>query len=179
MTKPFFTSPENEDNLQRKTTSIYNKWNISATTYCIILKFKLKLRWPNHILWILELRWPNHILQILKVKTTSNYRRCKDDIKACSMWLMSSWEEIRGKLGGKLRGNIDCGSAQPSLFSNFSIITLTIFQNCLNLLMDLVGYIPDLHEYKKIYLVNFSVLFVKQDLEVVQLVYSSSGYCRY
>ena len=38
--------------------------------------------------------------------------RRKDDLKASRMWLMSSWVEIRGKL----RGNLECGSAQPSLF---------------------------------------------------------------
>jgi hypothetical protein len=34
--------------------------------------------------------------------------RCKDDLKVCRMWLMSS--------RGILRGNLECGSAQPSLF---------------------------------------------------------------
>ena len=39
-------------------------------------------------------------------------RRCKYDLKACRMWLMNSYGEVRGKL----RGNLECGSAQPSLF---------------------------------------------------------------
>ena len=39
MTKPCFVNPSNEDNLQWKTISKYQKWNISATVFWIILKF--------------------------------------------------------------------------------------------------------------------------------------------
>ena len=53
----------NEDDLQWKTTSKYLDWNISASTYLIILKLKLKLRGPNNI------------LQISQMKTNSNGRQ--------------------------------------------------------------------------------------------------------
>ena len=52
----------------------------------------------------------NPILQILKMKTTSDKK--KDDLKACRIWILSS----KGEIWGKLRGNPECGSAQPSLF---------------------------------------------------------------
>ena len=40
MTKSYFVNPLNEDDLQWNATSKYLKWNISATAYWIILKFK-------------------------------------------------------------------------------------------------------------------------------------------
>ena len=38
MTKPYFVNHLNEDDLQWKMALKYQKWNISATAYWIILK---------------------------------------------------------------------------------------------------------------------------------------------
>ena len=50
------------------------------------------------------------------MKTTSNGRR-PQNIKSGKSWLMNSKGEIRGKF----RGNLECGSAQPSLLFIFNI----------------------------------------------------------
>ena len=68
----------------------------------------------------LKLRLTNRNLQTLKMKITSNERQpsmeddlsCEDNLKACRLQLMSSQMENKGKH----RGNLECGSAQPSLF---------------------------------------------------------------
>jgi hypothetical protein len=47
--------------------------------------------------------------------------RFKDDIKVCRIWLHKSQYEFFGEIRVKLRGNLECGSAQPSLSPNFPL----------------------------------------------------------
>ena len=47
MIKPYIINRLNEDDLQWKTTSKYEKWNISATTGQILLKFETEAMGSN------------------------------------------------------------------------------------------------------------------------------------
>ena len=66
----------------------------------------------------------NHIFKCLKwrLPTMEDNFRCKDDLKACRIWLLISQGQIRGKL----RGNLECDSAQPSLFMHILLYLIMI-----------------------------------------------------
>ena len=61
----------------------------------------------------LKLRRPHHILKNLKMKTM------EDDLRGKMTSKCAECEFFWGAIRRKLRGNLECGSAQPSLFSLF------------------------------------------------------------
>ena len=52
--------------------------------------------------------------KILKMKMTSNGRR--PQVERCAQSVQNMTFEFLGETRGKLRGNLECGSAHPSLF---------------------------------------------------------------
>ena len=88
MTKLKFTNASNEDDHQWKTTSKYQKWNISVTND----------------------RAYKYFIGNLILKTISEYLKC----------CITKTHISKEKFIGSLRGNLKCGSAQPSLFFFFS-----------------------------------------------------------
>ena len=110
----------NEDNLQWKTTSKYRKWNISATTGWIVLKFEtlangirsvctkvsneddLQGRQPqNYKKW--NISKPNYQIRSFNLSSLVCVPKTRTHI-------------LKGAFIGNPKGNLECGSAQPSLF---------------------------------------------------------------
>ena len=67
-------------------------------------------------------------LKMIKVEYLSNNLEDETQLlgksygtKMDSRQIESSQGVIKGKLNGELRGNLECGSAQPSLFDKFSM----------------------------------------------------------
>jgi hypothetical protein len=69
--------------------------------------FKLRLRRPKQSVQILRMKMEDD-LKILKAEYLSNHCMDRD------LWV------LRGKLEEMVRGNLECGSAQPSLLSLLS-----------------------------------------------------------
>ena len=81
------------------------KWNNSATAYWIILKF-YALSLDDQTIFFKSSKWRRPLME-------DDLKNIENGISLYQLWLMSSKEEI----WGKLRGNLECGSAQPSLLS--------------------------------------------------------------
>ena len=137
VTKPNLTLTSNEDNLHNKMTSKYKKENISITAVRSYPNIKCKPRWPNET--IQSLKWSrlkmDRNLKLLKIDYLSNHS---------NLSVKSRPYFAKGKFKAKPRGNLECGSAQPSLFwllsklcvslSKCSIIKAYI-QTCKNILV--------------------------------------------
>ena len=81
------------------------KVEISQKTDWILLKFGLKLQWPNQG------------LQTVKMKKKSNRRWLENTERGGPNQPMLILMRFRGNPWGIPRLNLECGPAQPSLFS--------------------------------------------------------------
>ena len=110
--------------------------------------FKLKLRLP-------KIKFTNPWIEDdLQWKTTSKYQKGKSQQPLYGLWLMSSYGEFRGKL----RGNLKCGYAQPSLFIYlFQMMShkVYIFINCIHINLYQSIYFT---AYQSIYFIHINLL---------------------
>ena len=104
----------NEDNLQWKTTSKYRKWNISATTGWIVLKFETL---ANGIRSVCTKVSNEDDLQGRQPQNYKKWNISKPNYQIRSFNLSSlvCVPKTRTHILKGTKGNLECGSAQPSL----------------------------------------------------------------